>query len=183
MHDEAPDHGVGTKRLVTRPSRAFFLLARPTQNTDTLPSSIGERDVFFSEEEALDALDLHYGWCAARSGGFTSVVTTAQWYLQTAMIGPRITPALGEVYLAASDAQTGQMWAAAGGFLTEGELIHWSSFVRAARSLIPLHIGTDSFELAYRGDVNVHFHRLWFAPVRSVRVYPKKIVVDDDNRG
>ena len=40
MHDEAPDHGVGTKRLVTRPSRAFFLLARPTQNTDTLPSSI-----------------------------------------------------------------------------------------------------------------------------------------------
>ncbi len=125
------------RRLVTRPSRAFFLLARPIQNTDNLPSSIGESDVFFSEEAALDALDLHYGWCAARSGGFTPVVTTAQWYLQTAMIGPRITPSLGEVYLASSDAQSGETWASAGGFLTEGELIHWSSFVRAVRPWIP----------------------------------------------
>ena len=58
MHDEASDRGTHTYRQVIRPSRAFFLLARPTQNTDQLPSSIGERDVFFSEDEALDALDL-----------------------------------------------------------------------------------------------------------------------------
>ncbi|TYQ13515.1 UNVERIFIED_ORG: hypothetical protein L601_001100001170 [Gordonia westfalica J30] len=183
MHDEASDRGIGTKRVVTRPSRAFFLLARPTQDTDNLPASIGERDVFFSEEAALDALDLHYGWCAARSGGFTPVVTTAQWYLQTAMIGPRITPSLGEVYLASSDAQSGETWAAAGGFLTEGELIHWSSFVRAVRPWIPLNTGTEAVELAYRGDTDVHFHQLWFAPMQSVRVYPKRIVVDEDSRG
>ncbi|ANY21907.1 MULTISPECIES: hypothetical protein [Gordonia] len=183
MHDEASDRGTHTYRQVTRPSRAFFLLARPTQNTDQLPSSIGERDVFFSEEEALDALDLHYAWCAARSGGFTDVVTTAQWYLQTAMVGPRVTASLGEVYLASSDAQSGEIWAAAGGFLTEGELIHWSSFVRAARSWIPLNTGTDGFELAYRGDTEVHFHQLWFAPMQSIRVYPKQIAVDSDGLG
>ena len=52
MHDEASDRGTHTYRQVTRPSRAFFLLARPTQNTDQLPSSIGERDVFFGDERA-----------------------------------------------------------------------------------------------------------------------------------
>jgi len=181
MHDEASDRGLHTRRQITRPSRAFFLLARPTLNTDKLPSSIGERDVFFSEEEALDALDLHYGWCAARYGGFTDVVTTAQWYLQTAMVGPRITASLGEVYLACADAQSGETSAAAGGFLTEGELIHWSSFVRSVRSWIPINTGTETFELAYRGDTDVHFNQLWFAPMQSVRVYPKRIVVEDSD--
>ncbi|MET9203370.1 hypothetical protein [Gordonia sp. NPDC003585] len=180
MPDDASHHGIDAPRLITRQTQVFFLLARPTQNTDNLPSSIGEHDVFFSEAQALDALDVHYAWCAARSGGFTPVVTSAQWYLQTALVGPRIAPALGEVYLAATDNHSGETWAAAGGFLTEGELIHWSAFVRAVRPWIPTPGSAEVFELAYRGDTSVHFHQLWFAPMKSVRVYPKPIVVDSD---
>ncbi|MDL9937519.1 hypothetical protein QSJ18_12250 [Gordonia sp. ABSL1-1] len=178
MHEDAFRREVDTSRLIVRPTQAYFLLARPTQNADKLPSSIGESDVFFSEEQALDALDLHFAWCAADAGGYNQLVTSAQWYLQTAMVGPRITPSLGEVYLACADAQSGEPWAAAGGFLTEGELIHWSAFVHAVRSRIPLTLG-ETLQLAYRGDADVHFHQLWFAPMKSVRVYPKKIVVED----
>lgn len=113
MHDDASNRGIDAPRLITRQSQVYFLLARPIEDTDSLPSSIGESDVFFSEAEALDALDVHYAWCAARSGGFTRVVTTAQWYLQSALVGPRIAPALGEVYLAATDNHSGETWAAA----------------------------------------------------------------------
>lgn len=178
MHDDASNRGIDAPRLITRQSQVYFLLARPIEDTDSLPSSIGESDVFFSEAEALDALDVHYAWCAARSGGFTRVVTTAQWYLQSALVGPRIAPALGEVYLAETDNHSGETWAAAGGFLTEGELIHWSAFVRAVRPWIPTPGTAEIFELAYRGDTAVHFHQIWFAPLKSVRVYPKEIVVD-----
>lgn len=183
MHerDGEPDRdarGLASARTILRPCPVYFLLARPTREPDRMPSTIGESDVFFSEAEALDALDVHYAWCAARSGGFTRVVTTAQWYLQSALVGPRIAPALGEVYLAATDNHSGETWAAAGGFLTEGELIHWSAFVRAVRPWIPTPGTAEIFELAYRGDTAVHFHQIWFAPLKSVRVYPKEIVVD-----
>ncbi|NED70511.1 hypothetical protein G3I15_57295, partial [Streptomyces sp. SID10244] len=49
-----PAHAIASSRP------AYFLLARPTEQADELPATIGERDVFFSEDEALDALDLHY---------------------------------------------------------------------------------------------------------------------------
>ncbi|GAC67602.1 hypothetical protein GS4_08_01870 [Gordonia soli NBRC 108243] len=170
-------------RAITAPRRAFFLLARPTEDTDQLPATIGEKDVFYSEEEAIDALDLHYAWCAVRTGGYDSVVTTAQWYLQSAMVGPRIPPALGEVYLAVQDGTTGDSWAVAGGFLTEGELIHWAPFVHAVKAFIPVAPATDAFGLAYRGDATVYFHQLWFSPMHSRRVYPKRIVVDEESTG
>lgn len=179
MHDRF-DEPLQTDRVITHPRTAYFLLARPTVWVDRLPASIGEQDVFFSAEEAVDALDVHYGWCAARSGGFGTVVTTAQWYLQSAEVGPRITPALGEVYLAEADEHTGDTRAAAGGFLTEGELIHWSPFLSAVRSRIPVS-GTSSLKLTYRGDADVNFAHLWFAPVDSLRVYPKRIVLDENS--
>lgn len=181
MHDD-PDGPapVDPSRAITSPTRVYFLLARPTQEVDELPASIGERDVFRCEDEAMDALDLHYAWAAWRFGGFGPVVTSAQWYLQSAMVGPRITPALGDVYLAIEDEDAEESWAVAGGFLTEGELIHWSSFVHAVKPFIPIAPSSDSFGLTYRGDTSAHFHQLWFAPLQSHRVYPKRIVVVDD---
>lgn len=59
MHEGTPDR-MTPSPLITRARPAFFLLARPTESTDTLPASIGEPDVFFSEAQALDALDIHY---------------------------------------------------------------------------------------------------------------------------
>lgn len=181
MHDRF-DEPLQADRTITCARTAYFLLARPTEHVDRLPASIGERDVFFSAEEALDALDVHYGWCAARSGGFYNFVTSAQWYLQTAVVGPRLTPSLGEVYLATVDERTGDTQAAAGGFLTEGELIHWSPFLSAVRPRIPTS-GSGDLELTYRGDTDVSFQHMWFAPVDSMRVYPKRIVLDENSTG
>ncbi len=145
-----------------------------------LPATIGERDVFYSEEEALDAVDLHYAWCSVQNG---PEVATAQWYLQSAMVGPRISPALGEVYLAVTDTDSGDAWAVAGGFLTEGELVHWAPFVHAVKPFIPVAPGVDSLGLAYRGDTEVYFQQMWFAPMHSRRVFPKPIVVEEDSGG
>ena len=142
-----------------------------------MPPTIGERDVFFSEEEALDALDVHYSWCAIIHG--EPVADSAQWYLQSAVAGPRVNPGLGEVYLALSDSESGDIWAAAGGFLTEGEVVHWAPFVSAVRPYVRSAGGAETLELAYRGDAAVHFGNVWFAPMHSVRVYPKEIVVGD----
>ncbi|MFT4125759.1 MAG: hypothetical protein QM662_05960 [Gordonia sp. (in: high G+C Gram-positive bacteria)] len=155
----------------------YFLLARPTADVDRLPSTIGERDVFASEEQALDALDIHYAWCRARYPD-GDVADSAQWFLQSATVGPRLTPGLGEVYLAAVDEHTGTIWAAAGGFLTEGEVVHWAPFVRAARPW-GRATGGDGLELAYRGDTAVHFGRLWFVPMHSARVHPRPIIVGE----
>ncbi len=106
-------------------------------------------------------------------------MTTAQWYLQSAIVGPRLAPALGDVYLATRD-DTGEHQAVAGGFLTEGEVIHWSAFVRAVEPFIPIaDVGSD-YGLAYRGDTTTRFGQLWFTPMRSRRVYPRRIVVDED---
>lgn len=163
-------------RTILRAQPAYFLLARPTQDADAKPSTVGERDVFFSEDEALDALDIHYAWCAADHDRDTA--DTAQWYLQSAMVGPRISPSLGEVYLALTETESGQTWAAAGGFLTEGEVVHWAPFVSAVRPWVRAMTGT--LELAYRGDTAVHFGQIWFAPMHSARVYPQRIVVGDD---
>lgn len=147
-----------------------------------MPPTIGEHDVFFSEAEALDALDIHYAWALARHDN-PGVVDSAQWYLQSAMVGPRISPSLGEVYLAISAEECGDTWAAAGGFLTEGEVVHWASFVTAVRPRVRTTSGEGTLQLAYRGDVSVHFTQVWFAPMHSVRVYPKRIVVGDDAIG
>lgn len=183
MSDEQQLPPIDPARMITAPRRAWFLFARPTENTDELPANIGERDVFATEDAALDALDLHYAWALATNAGNTSVARTAQWYLQSAMVGPKVSAALGDVYLASRDDESGDTWAVAGGFLTEGELIHWSSFVHAVSPYIPLTATTSSLGLAYRGDVTTHFHQLWFAPLRSRRVYPKKIVVDEESAG
>lgn len=144
-----------------------------------MPPTIGERDVFFSEEEALDALDIHYSWCLTDHG--PNVADSAQWYLQSAMAGPRINPGLGEVYLALTDSDSGDTWAAAGGFLTEGEVVHWAPFVSSVRPYVRTASGEEPLELAYRGDTAVYFGHVWFAPMHSVRVYPKRIVVGGDD--
>ena len=178
MHDESEaSPPVGSARLITTRRQVYFLLARPTTDTDILPSTIGELDVFDTEDQALDALDIHYAWCDARLD--RTVVSTAQWYLQSAVVGPRLTPALGDVYLAAYDDGGGHQ-AVAGGFLTEGELIHWSAFVRAVEPSIPIAIVGREYSLAYRGDATTRFGQLWFTPMQSRRVYPKRIVVDED---
>ena len=178
MYDESEaSPPVDSARLITTRQQVYFLLARRTTNTDALPSTIGELDVFDTEDEALDALDIHYAWCDARLD--RTVVTTAQWYLQSAIVGPRLAPALGDVYLATRD-DTGEHQAVAGGFLTEGEVIHWSAFVRAVEPFIPIaDVGSD-YGLAYRGDTTTRFGQLWFTPMRSRRVYPRRIVVDED---
>ncbi|MCM3895092.1 MULTISPECIES: hypothetical protein [Gordonia] len=190
MHEGTPDR-VTPSPLITRARPAFFLLARPTGSADTLPASIGEPDVFYSEAQALDALDIHFAWCAARFDA--DVVDNAQWYLQSAMVGPRIATALGEVYLAA-DTDTGEVHAAAGAFLTEGEVVHWAPFVDAVAPRIPNSrisstnildgpspkSGPGRLRLAYRGDAEVSFSQVWFAPMDSTRVYPKRIHIGDD---
>ncbi|MGC4961145.1 hypothetical protein ACPXCG_11700 [Gordonia sp. DT218] len=171
-----PAHAIASSRA------AYFLLARPTEQADELPATIGERDVFFSEDEALDALDLHYAWCAAQHGGHhSSVVAGAHWYLQSAMVGAQVTAGLGEVFLATGTAEPGRPQAVAGGFLTEGELIHWTSFVRAAMRYMAVPSTLMSFELVYRGDESVDFGQIGFAPAHSRRVYPKRIVVREDD--
>ncbi|NDK88857.1 hypothetical protein GYA93_04590 [Gordonia desulfuricans] len=175
MHDRFSG-GAGPSPMILRARPVYFLLARPTQDVDRMPSTIGEWDVFDSEAQALDALDIHYAWCAVRHGGH-ALADTAQWYLQSAMVGPRINPGLGEVYLATADHDTDEVWAAAGGFLTEGEVVHWAPFVQAVRPRVRTATG-GGLELAYRGDTDVHFGQVWFAPMHSTRVYPKRIVVD-----
>ncbi|KNA89803.1 hypothetical protein RND64_02410 [Gordonia sp. w5E2] len=194
MYEGTPDR-VTPSPLITRARPAFFLMARPTGSADTLPASIGEPDVFYSEAQALDALDIHFAWCAARFDA--DVVDTAQWYLQSAMVGPRIATALGEVYLA-TDTETGEVNAAAGAFLTESEVVHWAPFVDAVAPRIPnsrvasadladgsipgstSKAGPGRLRLAYRGDAEVSFSQVWFAPMDSTRVYPKRIHIGDD---
>ncbi|MGC4933432.1 hypothetical protein ACLQ3C_07090 [Gordonia sp. DT30] len=181
MHDRDARRAAAP-RMILRACAVYYLLARPTQEADQLPSTIGENDVFYSEEQALDALDIHFAWAAARHDD-AGMVDSAQWYLQSAMVGPRISPSLGDVYLAISDDEHGDTWAAAGGFLTEGEVVHWAPFVTAVRPRIPIARGNGVLELAYRGDATVYFNQVWFAPMHSVRVYPKRIVVGDDAIG
>ncbi len=183
--DAGLDRDAGHTRAqgtILRPCPVYFLLARPTQEPDRMPSTIGESDVFFSEAEALDALDIHYAWASASLEN-PAAADTAQWYLQSAMVGPRISPSLGEVYLAISEGSSGDTWAAAGGFLTEGEVVHWAPFVTAVRPRIRTAYGDGVLELAYRGDTSVYFGQVWFAPMHSVRVYPKRIIVGDDAIG
>lgn len=175
MHEGIPDR-VTPSPLITRARPAFFLLAHPTGSADQLPASIGETDVFFSEAQALDALDIHFAWCTARLDA--DLVDNAQWYLQSAMVGPRIATALGEVYLAA-DSDSGDVHAAAGAFLTESEVVHWAPFVDAVQPRIPNTRG-ERLRLAYRGDAEVSFSQVWFAPMDSTRVYPKRIHIGDD---
>lgn len=137
----------------------FFLLARPTTNTDTLPSTIGE--LTFSPPRTRPSTPRHvHAWCDARLD--RTVVSTAQWYLQSAIVGPRLSPALGDVYLAVHDA--GEHQAVAGGFLTEGELIHWSAFVRAVEPFIPIATVGREYSLAYRGDTTTRFGQLRGSP-------------------
>ncbi|MGV9824952.1 MULTISPECIES: hypothetical protein [unclassified Gordonia (in: high G+C Gram-positive bacteria)] len=182
MHDAFSGRARPVRDISTARA-AFFILARPTETPDRFPATIGEPDVFFSEEEALDALDVHFAWCHARVAELGSAVESAQWYLQSAMVGPRLAPALGEVYLAATDRGTNETWAAAGGFLTEGELTHWSPFVHAVAPMVLGGRHSDALTLAYRGDTAVHFHRLWFAPMHSARVYPRPIMLDEESAG
>ena len=168
-------------RTITSVRPAWFLLARPTQNVDELPATIGERDVFFDDETAMDALDLHYAWCAAQRGGYhATVVRSAHWYLQSAMIGPQVDPGLGDVFLALADGSGGRR-AVGGGFLAEGELIHWTSFVRATTRFMPDAPAVPAFELAHLGDDNVDFGHIWFAPLQSRRVHPQRIVVPEEH--
>ncbi|MEP9391894.1 hypothetical protein ABLE92_13585 [Gordonia sp. VNQ95] len=181
MHDRDSRRSTPS-RTILRARPVYYLLARPTQEPDRLPPTIGESDVFFSEDEALDALDIHYAWTAVRHDD-SEFVDSAHWYLQSAMVGPRISPSLGEVYLATVDEQSGETWAAAGGFLTEGEVVHWAPFVAAVRPRIRTAVGDTPLELAYRGDASVYFGQVWFAPMHSVRVYPKRIVVGDEAHG
>lgn len=94
------------------------------------------------------------------------------------MVGPRIATALGEVYLAA-DTDSGEVHAAAGAFLTESEVVHWAPFVNAVAPRIPTTRGSR-LRLAYRGDAEVSFSQVWFAPMDSTRVYPKRIHIGDD---
>lgn len=171
---EARDAG---RRTISLTRRVFFLLARATRDMDRMPLSLGENDVFESEHEALDALDVHFAWTVLRHPD-RAIVESAQWYLQSAMVGPRTAPSLGEVYLATTDSGNGATWAAAGGFRTEAEVVHWAPFVSAARPRIrSAHRRPEALELAYRGDVSVRFGQTWFAPMHSVRVYPKRITV------
>ncbi len=113
------------------------------------------------------------------------------------MVGPRIATALGEVYLA-TDTETGEVNAAAGAFLTESEVVHWAPFVDAVAPRIPnsrvasadladgsipgsiSKTGPGRLRLAYRGDAEVSFSQVWFAPMDSTRVYPKRIHIGDD---
>ncbi|AZG47451.1 hypothetical protein [Gordonia insulae] len=190
MTDDRTDGRENSSRTITSARPAYFLLARPTENADSLPATIGERDVFFDHDAAMDALDLHYAWCAAQRGGYhAAVVRTAHWYLQSAMVGPHVTPGLGEVYLAAADhdplSPTAprhlRSRAIAGAFLTEGELVHWTPFVRAATRYMPDAPDTDAFGLGYLGDDAIDFGQIWFAPLQSRRVYPERIVVGGDD--
>ncbi|MEE3851553.1 hypothetical protein VZC37_14505 [Gordonia sp. LSe1-13] len=181
MTDDRADGDAAFGHTITSVRPAWFLLARPTQNADDLPATIGEQDVFFDGATAMDALDLHYAWCAAQRGGYhAEAVRGAQWYLQSAMIGPQVTPGLGQVYLASSDPLGGRR-AVGGGFLTEGELIHWTAFVRTATRYMPTGPTAAPFELAYLGDDGVDFGHIWFSPLQSRRVFPQRIVVDPDN--
>ncbi|MYR08062.1 hypothetical protein GTV32_17920 [Gordonia sp. SID5947] len=181
MTDDSSDGRRDPAYAITSSRSAYFLLARPTEHVDELPATIGERDVFFTEDAALDALDVHYAWCAAQHGGHHSaVVAGAHWYLQSATIGSQVAAGLGEVFLATAANDPGRPLAVAGGFLTEGELIHWTSFVRAAMPYMAVP-STTTFELVYRGDESVDFDRITFAPSHSRRVYPKRIVVSDDD--
>lgn len=182
MTDDRADGRQDSTPTITSVQPAWFLLARPTENSDELPATIGERDVFFGDDEAMDALDLHFAWCAAQHGGFGSaVVRSAHWYLQSAMVGPRVTPGLGDVYLASTVDEPGRPRAVAGGFLTEGELIHWTPFVRAVTRYIPDTPPSPAYGLAHLGDDDVEFGQIWFSPLQSRRVYPKRIVVGDDD--
>ncbi|MFW0793632.1 hypothetical protein AAFP30_07465 [Gordonia sp. CPCC 205515] len=171
----------GLSQAITTARPAYFLFARPTENPDELPATIGERDVFFDVDQAMDALDLHYAWSHARHGEHSSVVSSAQWYLQSAMVGPRVEPGLGEVYLATKPSDFSQPQAVAGGFLTEGELIHWTPFVRAVKQHMPIAPASNSFALAYRTNTTVSFDQVWFTPLESRRVYPQPIVVGEDD--
>ena len=38
----------------------------------------------------------------------------------------------------------------------------------------------ERLRLAYRGDAEVSFSHVWFAPMDSTRVYPKRIHIGDD---
>lgn len=69
-----------------------------------------------------------------------------------------------------------------GGFLTEGELIHWSAFVRAVEPFIPIATVGREYSLAYRGDTTTRFGQLQASSPRCSRaeVYPRRIVVDED---
>ncbi|MFW0786584.1 hypothetical protein AAFP35_18975 [Gordonia sp. CPCC 206044] len=181
MTEEPSESPPGTPHSITTPQPVYFLLARPEGRDGETPATIGERDVFFSEESALDSLDVHYAWCAAEHGGFIPRVTSAQWFLQSAMVGPGVAPGLGDVHLALAPSG-GRPRAVAGGFLTEGELVHWSPFVRAVHPyLSPVPTEHTSFVVSYLGDDTVSFGQVWFAPLRSRRVYPKPIVVDADD--
>ncbi len=178
--DPRADDPVLSLGAITQPTPVYFLLAQPVGLADgDRPATIGERDLFFSEEAALDSLDVHYAWCAAERGGFVGEVTSALWYLQSAMVGPRVSPGLGEVYLAVVAADS-RARAIAGGFLTEGELLHWSPFVRAVRSHLPDLAPNASLVVSHLGDETVSFGRIRFSPLRSQRVYPKQIVVEED---
>lgn len=179
--------GLSTRR-VDRETRVWFLLAQPSElvagarGETSTPTTLGEADVFADEEQARDALDVHYAWCAARVD--SHVLLSTRWFLQSALVGPSVTPALGDVFVASTDVLDeeqhghGDVWAAAGGFLTQGEVIHWSPFIRAVRPLISA-TGDAPLTLAHRDDESVYFHRVWFAPLHSVRVYPSEIVVGE----
>lgn len=182
MNDDRTDQHWGLSQAITTAQPAYFLLARPTENPDELPATIGERDVFFDEDQARDALDIHYAWCGAQYGEHDSIASSAHWYLLSAMVGPRVEPGPGEVYLATKPADFTTPQAVAGGFTTEGELIHWSPFVRAVKPLMPVSPATNSFAVAYRSNTTVNFDQVWFTPLRSQRVYPNRIVVADGDR-
>lgn len=152
---------------------AYFLLAQPDSRKVDLGSSISENDVFLTEVEALDALDVHYGW--AKTIHDRETIAATSWHLQEARLGRFVTPTPGAHFLTAL-LPSGGYEAVAGGFSSFGETMDWMTFVCAAIDTV--YDRTEWVDLTaddVRADL-VNTTHIWFRPISSRQVYPMDLV-------
>lgn len=159
------------RHFTNRP--AYFLLAKPDARKAGPGSSISENDVFLTEVEALDALDVHYGW--AKSLHDRELVAATDWYLQEARLGRFVQPAQGSHFLTAL-LPYGDRKTVAGGFSSFGETVDWMTFVFAAIETV--YDRREWFDLT-SDDIHpdlVDPAQIWFRPISSRQVYPMDLV-------
>lgn len=155
------------RHFTNRP--AYFLLAQPDAREVGSGTSISENDVFLTEVEALDALDVHYGW--AKSLHNRETVDATNWYLQEARLGRFTKPADGAHFLTAIMPYGGYE-TVAGGFSSFGETVDWMTFVYAAMDTV--YERTEWIDLTAE-DIHadlVDTSQIWFRPISSRQVYP-----------